>query len=122
MGKSLLDVVDESRDIREIFYPDKDKCSCVMLDNTFIPIKKDNKLIGCIGKCDNCGKLSEFSCTDPCGLCEIEDDDYGNSVSMSPCDLIKNRAFVEGLLILDYRTETWRTRGDVYRDYLEMEE
>ena len=93
----LRDVVDEVIDLKDVFFPkDKSKCVHIALDDTFIPIKEGNKLIGCIAKCANCGELVEYHCPCACGATEV-DPETGQIYTMLACDLQKNKRFVKGL-------------------------
>lgn len=69
----LKDIVDEVIPLEEVFFPkDKSKCGHVALDDTFIPVKDGDRLIGCIMKCANCGHLEEYKCTCSVGAIEIQ--------------------------------------------------
>ena len=98
----LKDVADEFIDLGELMFPkDKSKCKHIAsIDNTFIPIKEGNKLIGCFSKC-YCGELIKHEC--PCAIGAIETD-YDVLVDgepysywVFPCDLKENEKFVRGL-------------------------
>jgi len=94
--KELIDVVDEVMNLEDILFPgDKSKCSHVALDDTFIPIKGGDRLIGCIMKCANCGELVEYHC--PCAVGGVEEDpETGQIYSLLVCDLQENERFVRG--------------------------
>lgn len=93
----LKDVADEVIDLEDVLFPkNKFKCTHIALDGTFIPIKEDNRLIGCLMKCANCGELVEYHC--PCAVGAPEEDpETGWVYNVLACDLQKNKEFVKGL-------------------------
>lgn len=93
----LKDIVDEVIPLEEVFFPmDKSRCGHVALDDTFIPVKDGDRLIGCIMKCANCGHLEEYECTCSVGAIE-EDPDTGQIYTMHACNLQENQKFLKGL-------------------------
>jgi len=94
----LKDVVDKVISLEDVLFPkDKSKCAHVALDSTFIPVKDEDRLIGCLMKCANCGHLEEYKC--PCGVGAIETDvEEGHPpISMHACNLQENQKYLEGL-------------------------
>ena len=95
--RELRDVADEFINLEDVFFPkDKSKCNHVGLDDTFIPVKENNYLVGCLMKCVGCGELIEYQC--PCAVGAIEEDpETGQVYPVLACDLRENERFMKGL-------------------------
>lgn len=107
--KTLFDVADEVILLEDIIFPeDKTKCAHIGLDSTFIPIKEEDRLIGCIQKCTNCSTLVKHYCKDGCAICGVEEDQQtGQLISILPCDLSENQKILKGLKRFNFETERW---------------
>ena len=106
--RELKDVADVVIDLDEICFPkDKSKCEHVVLDDTFIPIKDGDHLIGCIMRCANCGKFIEYYCERGSVGAVYRDKETGLLINCLTCDLPENRKFVKGLKRLNHKTGKW---------------
>jgi len=95
----LKDVVDEVIPLEDILFPsDKSKCAHVALDDTFVPIKDEDRVIGCIMKCANCGTPIECRCPCAVGALELVDIENGHPpIVMHTCNLQENQRFLKDL-------------------------